>query len=97
VNEPPQKQARRTPCTAKTTRETPLAEKSQETANRGNGLGHPRRAEVLVVGDRLTSDIGGRGYGLDTCWFNPTATARPADATSTYEIRHLNERAGLLL
>jgi 2-haloacid dehalogenase len=52
---------------------------------------------VLLVGDSLTSDIGGRGYGLDTCWFNPTATARPADATSTYEIRHLNERAGLLL
>jgi hypothetical protein len=24
-------------------------------------------------------------------------TANPADATSTYEIRHLNERAGLLL
>ena len=52
---------------------------------------------MLLVGDRLTSDIGGRGYGLDTCWFNPTATARPAAATSTYEIRHLNERAGLLL
>jgi FMN phosphatase YigB (HAD superfamily) len=61
-------------------------------------LGHPRRAEVLLVGDSLTSDIaGGRGYGLDTCWFNPTGTARPADATSTYEIRHLNELAGLLL
>ena len=51
---------------------------------------------MLLVGDRLTSDIaGGRGYGLDTCWFNPTP--RPADATSTYEIRHLNELAGLLL
>ena len=52
---------------------------------------------MLLVGDNPTSDIGGRGYGLDTCWFNPTATARPAAATSTYEIRHLNERPGLLL
>ena len=32
-----------------------------------------------------------------TCWFNPTGTARPADDTSTYEIRHLNELARLLL
>ena len=53
---------------------------------------------MLLVGDSLTSDIaGGRGYGLDTCWFNPTGIARPADATSTYEIHHLNELARLLL
>ena len=61
-------------------------------------LGHPPRAEVLLIGDSLTSDIaGGRGYGLATCWFNPTGGARPADATSTYEIHHLNELARLLL
>ena len=61
-------------------------------------LGHPPRAEVLLIGDSLTSDIaGGRGYGLATCWFNPTGAARPADATSTYEIHHLNELARLLL
>jgi 2-haloacid dehalogenase len=61
-------------------------------------LGRPPRAEVLLIGDSLTSDIaGGRRYGLDTCWFNPTGAARPADATSTYEIRQLNELARLLL
>jgi 2-haloacid dehalogenase len=61
-------------------------------------LGRPQRAEVLLVGDSLTSDIaGGRRYGLDTCWFNPTGAARAADATSTYEIRHLSELARLLL
>jgi 2-haloacid dehalogenase len=61
-------------------------------------LGRPPRTEVLLVGDSLTSDIaGGRRYGLDTCWFNPTGAARPADATSTYEIRHLNELARMLL
>ena len=53
---------------------------------------------MLLVGDSLTSDIaGGHGYGLDTCWFNPTGIARPADATSTYEIHHLSELARLLL
>src|SRR5262245_1866039 len=60
-------------------------------------MGRPPRAEVLLVGDSLTSDIaGGRGYGLDTCWFNPTG-ARPPGATSTYEIRHLSELTRLLL
>ena len=61
-------------------------------------LGRPPRAKVLLIGDSLSSDIaGGRDYGLDTCWYNPTGTARPADATSTYEIHHLNELARLLL
>jgi 2-haloacid dehalogenase len=60
-------------------------------------LGRPPRTEVLLVGDSLTSDIaGGHAYGLDTCWFDPTS-ARPAGATSTYEIRHLTELARLLL
>ena len=43
------------------------------------------------------SIAGGRAYGLDTCWFNPTGIGRPADATSTYEIHHLNELVRLLL
>jgi len=61
-------------------------------------LGRPPRTNVLVIGDSLSSDIAGaRGYGLDTCWYNPTGTARPADATSTYEIHHLSELARLLL
>ncbi len=34
----------------------------------------PKR--TLMVGDSLTSDIkGGVGYGLDTCWYNPTGKA----------------------
>jgi 2-haloacid dehalogenase len=35
-------------------------------------IGNPAKAEVLIIGDSLTSDIkGGIDYGIDTCWFNP--------------------------
>ncbi len=35
-------------------------------------LGHPRREELLIIGDSLTSDIrGGRNAGIATCWYNP--------------------------
>lgn len=41
--------------------------------------GNPDRAEVLVVGDSLTSDIaGGFAAGCATCWFNPTGKEVPA-------------------
>jgi 2-haloacid dehalogenase len=54
-------------------------------------MGHPAKNEVLIVGDSLTSDIaGGHGYGIDTCWFNPTG--QPNDHTpGTFEIRRLGE------
>ncbi len=60
-------------------------------------LGHPQQAEVLLIGDSLTSDIqGGQNYGLDTCWFNPTRQPHKPGLTSTYEIHHLAELAHLL-
>ena len=35
-------------------------------------MNNPKKEEVLIVGDSLTSDIkGGSDYGIDTCWFNP--------------------------
>jgi 2-haloacid dehalogenase len=35
-------------------------------------IGSPAKANVLIIGDSLTSDIkGGIDYGIDTCWFNP--------------------------
>ena len=59
--------------------------------------GHPDKSEVLIIGDSLTSDIrGGVDYGIDTCWYNPKAEARPADLPITYEIRHLRELLDLL-
>ena len=35
-------------------------------------MSHPPKADVLIIGDSLTSDIrGGNRFGIDTCWFNP--------------------------
>jgi YjjG family noncanonical pyrimidine nucleotidase len=54
--------------------------------------GHPPKSEVLLIGDSLTSDIpGGVNYGIDTCWYNPTAVSPPEELSITHEIRHLRE------
>ena len=45
------------------------------------GSGNPDPASVLVVGDSLSSDIGGAAAaGMGTCWFNPSGRPIPADA-----------------
>ena len=57
----------------------------------------PARSDVLIIGDSLTSDIrGGVGCGINTCWYNPKAEARPGGLPITYEIRHLHELLELL-
>ncbi|MFC2078895.1 YjjG family noncanonical pyrimidine nucleotidase [Candidatus Bipolaricaulota bacterium] len=60
-------------------------------------IGHPDKANVLMVGDSLSSDIrGGAGYGIDTCWFNPDQCANETNIEPTYEIGHLDELLKLL-
>jgi len=55
-------------------------------------MNNPSKAEVLMVGDSLTSDIkGGNDYGIDTCWFNPKRKPCDQDVRITYEIHHLSE------
>lgn len=55
-------------------------------------LGVENYANVLVVGDSLSSDIrGGVNAGLDTCWYNPEGKANKSDLVPTYEIRDLTE------
>jgi 2-haloacid dehalogenase len=55
-------------------------------------MGHPRKEEVLIVGDSLTSDIkGGSDYGIDTCWFNPEQKPCELNVEIRYEIRRLSE------
>ncbi len=52
----------------------------------------PVKSDVLIIGDSLSSDIkGGANYGIDTCWYNPTAEPRPDSLPITYEIRDLHE------
>ncbi|MBA3533089.1 MAG: noncanonical pyrimidine nucleotidase, YjjG family [Ardenticatenales bacterium] len=60
-------------------------------------LGSPAKSAVLMIGDSLTSDMqGGVDYGIDTCWYNPTAQIRPARLPLTYEIAALAELVELL-
>ena len=55
-------------------------------------MGNPAREAVLMVGDSLSSDMrGGRGYGIDVCWFNPAGRPRPEDLDIQYEIADLSE------
>jgi len=55
-------------------------------------LGQPAKSEVLLIGDSLSADIrGSLDYGLDTCWYNPSAEPRPDGLPITYEITHLGE------
>ncbi len=60
-------------------------------------MGNPRKDEVLILGDSLTSDIrGGSDYGIATCWFNPDGEVGDADVESRYEIRSLHEVPGIV-
>lgn len=55
-------------------------------------MGHPSKADVLIVGDSLTSDIkGGNRYGIDTCWFNPGRRLLDPELEVRYEIGELAE------
>lgn len=58
-------------------------------------MGQPAKAEVLMIGDSLSSDMqGGITYGIDTCWYNPAG--KPGSLPVTYEIRALAELENLL-
>jgi YjjG family noncanonical pyrimidine nucleotidase len=55
-------------------------------------IGNPPKADVLIIGDSLTSDIkGGIDYGIDTCWFNP------GGKTSTLPVTYTIASLGKLL
>ena len=60
-------------------------------------MGFPKKEEVLIVGDSLTSDIkGGHNYGIDTCWFNPERKPSVSGVVAHYEIGELKELLLLL-
>ena len=45
-----------------------------------------------MVGDSLSSDIAvGVGFGIDTCWFNPSGQSNGSLVTPTYVISDLSE------
>ncbi len=56
------------------------------------------KERVLVVGDRLETDIlGAAAFGVDSCWFNPHGLPNLTQVKPTYEINHLSELERLLL
>ena len=60
-------------------------------------MGEPRKSEVLMIGDSLSSDIaGGVNFGIDTCWFNPEGLALDGAPKPTYEIADLTEIDGIV-
>ena len=60
-------------------------------------MGYPDKASVLMIGDSLSSDIrGGSNAGIDTCWFNPSASINRTDVVPTYEISILSDLPALL-
>jgi len=62
-----------------------------------NAARRPRRGDVLIVGDSLSSDIwGGINYAIDTCWYNPAGAPSPDGLTPTHIISDLAELEPIL-
>lgn len=60
-------------------------------------MNHPKKKEVLIIGDSLTSDIkGGSDYGIDTCWYNPHQDPCTLDVNVTYDIAALSDLLTLI-
>lgn len=60
-------------------------------------IGVPKKDQVLIVGDSLTSDIcGGNNAGILTCWYNPGKAKAPVGYKIDYEITDLHEVYDLL-
>ena len=60
-------------------------------------LGNPDKDEVLIIGDSFPSDIvGGKNYGISTCWFNQKNLANENGFEPDYEIRKLKELKDIL-
>jgi len=60
-------------------------------------LNQPPKAEALIIGDNLKSDIlGGQKAGIDTVWYNPRRAKGSNAIQPTFEIRRLNDILELL-
>ncbi|MCD8012168.1 MAG: YjjG family noncanonical pyrimidine nucleotidase [Lachnospiraceae bacterium] len=56
------------------------------------GIEGATAADMIIVGDSLTSDIiGGNNAGIDTCWYNPFKTTNSVGAKVTYEIDNIKQ------
>jgi len=54
--------------------------------------GQPDKADILVIGDTLESDIlGANRAGLKSCWMNPDNKVHPSDIVPDYQISKLSD------
>lgn len=52
----------------------------------------PKKEEVIMVGDSLSSDIqGGNNFGVSTCWFNPDRAKYSGPHQPKYQISDLEK------
>jgi putative hydrolase of the HAD superfamily len=57
-----------------------------------NLIHHTHKDDVIIVGDRLQSDIlAGFNAGIDTMWFNPESKPNTLDQSPTYTVKTLEE------
>jgi YjjG family noncanonical pyrimidine nucleotidase len=62
-----------------------------------DALGRPSKRSALMVGDSFTSDIaGGRGYGIATCWYNPSDRVAPGGERFDHEIAAISDLLDLV-
>jgi len=55
------------------------------------------KSKVLVVGDNITSDVGGaQAFGFKACWFNPDDKENQSDTLPFHQIEKLTELTELL-
>lgn len=55
-------------------------------------MGFPAKDQVLMVGDTLESDIlGGKNFGVDTCWLNHHNKIHSEEITPTHQVASLSE------
>jgi len=61
-------------------------------------LGNPKKDDVVMIGDSLSSDIqGGTNYGISTCWYNPSKIEAGPNDQITHEISSLRELHKLII
>ncbi len=57
-----------------------------------------KKEEILMVGDRLSSDIlGAQNYNIDSCWFNPNEDENNLTLKPRFEIKDMNALVNILL
>lgn len=60
-------------------------------------LGSPAKESAVMIGDSLSSDIaGGHGYGIATCWYNPSGNRSEHPVAPTHVVQSLDAIPRLL-